>query len=142
MKRSTILAAMAVVAAGVAGVFAAQLSTTRQTTSSAQPAVEAKGVASVAGSIVAIDENGNRVTPTAKQIKELQAGSKSFKRSGPAKARAVDPNDPSKGIVLENIPPVAAAARINADGKLEAICLSNEADALKFIEGGKQEVAK
>ena len=142
MKRSTILAAMAVVAAGVAGVFAAQLSTTRQTASSAQPAVEEVGVSSVAGSIVAIDENGNRVTPTAKQIKDLQAATKGLRKRGPATVKAVDPNDPSKGVMLENIPPVAAAARINADGKLEAVCLSNEAEALKFIEGEKQEVAK
>ena len=142
MKRSTILAAMAVVAAGVAGVVAAQLGHANQPTLSAQPAVEEVGVASVAGSIVAIDENGNRVTPTAKQIKELQAGTKSARKRGPATVKAVDPNDPSKGVMLENIPPLAAAARINADGKLETRCLGNEADALKFIEGGKQEVAK
>lgn len=148
MKKRAILVAAGIVAAGVAAVVAATSMTkesasteqpkTSQTVAAAEPAAD-KASMPVAGSVVFIDGNGNRVQPTQKQLEELRNNTKKGTRSmgGDPTVVAVDPNDPSKGVKMTNIPPAAAAARINADGKLEAQCFDNAAEAKKFMEGAE-----
>lgn len=148
MKKRTILAAAGIVAAGVAAVVAATSMTKEsastqqpkasQTVAAAEPAAD-KASMPVAGSIVFIDGNGNRVQPTQKQLEELRKNTKKGTRSmgGDPTVTAADPNDPSKGLKMTNIPPAAAAARINADGKLETQCFDNAAEAKKFVEGAE-----
>ncbi|MCC6548007.1 hypothetical protein IT570_12650 [Candidatus Sumerlaeota bacterium] len=147
MKRKTILVAVGILAAGVAGVIAAG-SLTKSNSDAAQIKTEtrtevaetksAPSTMPMAGSIVFIDENGNRVQPTAKQMQELRRSTKSVRSTGaPPTVSQADPNDPSKGLVLRNIPPAAAAARINADGTVDARCFDTEADAVKFTEGAE-----
>ncbi len=133
MKRSTILAAMAVVAAGVAGVFAAQLSTTRQTTSSAQPAVE--GAASAQGLMAFVDENGNLASPTDAQLKAAAKSATKANNGVVSQFVPVDPNNPNGLKRLTNPPKNYAAARINAEGKLEALCLPDQTTATTFLAG-------
>lgn len=148
MKTKAILAALALLAAGAAGIIAATnlaskaevsppaTNEAKQTAVVVTPADEAS--VPVAGSVVFIDASGNKIQPTAEQIKALRAATKSSPRTGGAPVEVpIDPNDPSKGVMLTNIPPVAAAARINPDGTVEAVCFDNEAEATKFINGEK-----
>ena len=133
MRTRRFLLLIAVIAAALSGALAARH---RQGPDAAAASVPAQGLA------VFLDDSGNKVQPTAAQLKSLApSATETGKRPAP-KVVATDPNNPAMGVTLENPPLLTTVARVRADGTVDAGCFEDEAQADAFKATASAEAAK
>ncbi len=133
MRTRRLLLLIAVTAAALSGVLAARH---RQGPAAAAAPIPAPGLA------VFLDDSGNKVQPTAAQLRGLApSATQPDKRPAP-KVVATDPNNPAMGITLENPPLMTTVARVKADGTVDAGCFEDKAQADAFKATAPAEASK
>lgn len=133
MRTRRLLLLIAVIAAALSGVLAARH---RQGPEVSAASVPAPGLA------VFLDDSGNKVQPTAAQLRGLATtAAQPAKRPAP-RVVPTDPNNPAMGITLENPPLMTTVARVKADGTVDAGCFEDEAQAEAFKASAPAEAAK
>jgi hypothetical protein len=131
MRTRRLLLLIAVIAAALSGVLAA-----RHRQGPAAAPIPAQGLA------VFLDDSGNKVQPTAAQLRGLApSATQPDKRPAP-KVVATDPNNPAMGITLENPPLMTTVARVKADGTVDAGCFEDKAKADAFKATAPAEASK
>lgn len=85
-----------------------------------------------ASQVVALDENGNRVKPTAKQLEDARKARSASKNNGTPTVKTVQV-DGKEVLQLTNLPRYSMVARINAEGNVETGCFEKPEQAQAWM---------